>query len=248
MPANPSNQDYAWDEFDPEAYVAQYYAVHSPDDDLALSLCCAALQRATDRTGPLDLVDVGTGPSLIPLLAAAPFTRSITAWEFGARNVEWLRAQLSQPPLRPEWAHYWSLVRSGMPARLDLPADPTVALAAKTHVHRGSIFDLPERRWTAATMFFCAESITERQDEFQRACARFAGCVAAGGTLVAAFLARSSGYDVGDQAFPALTVSEKQIRDTFGGLAVNIATREIGSGGDDVHGYSGMIFLTAEAR
>ena len=42
------------------------------------------------------------------------------------------------------------------------------ALRAKTSVRQGSIFDLPERRWDAATMFFCAESITERKDKFER--------------------------------------------------------------------------------
>lgn len=44
-------------------------------------------------------------------------------------------------------------------------------------VKQGSIFDLPERTWDAATMFFCAESITEHQDEFEAACAAFARCV-----------------------------------------------------------------------
>lgn len=47
-------------------------------------------------------------------------------------------------------------------------------LRTKSVVKQGSICDLPERTWDAATMFFCAESITEHQDEFEVASAAFA--------------------------------------------------------------------------
>jgi hypothetical protein len=58
-----------------------------------------------------------------------------------------------------------------------LPQDPMLMLRTKSVVKQGSICDLPERTWDAATMFFCAESITEHQDEFEAACAAFARCV-----------------------------------------------------------------------
>ena len=79
---------------------------------------------------------------------------------------------------------------------------PIPALRAKTALRQGSIFDLPQRAWDAATMFFCAESITGRQDEFEAACAAFARCVRPGGALIAAFLVRSAGYVVADRPFP----------------------------------------------
>src|SRR4029078_9324938 len=88
-------------------------------------------------------------------------------------------------------------------------------LREKSIVRRGSIFDLPERTWDAATMFFCAESITERQDEFEAACAAYARCVRRGGTLAAAFLAHSVGYVVKASRFPALPLSAESIMKAF---------------------------------
>ena len=79
-------------------------------------------------------------------------------------------------------------------------------MADRTEVVQGSIFDLPQRRWDAATMFFCAESITAEQQEFERACAAFAGAVKPGGVLAAAFLAGSRGYRVGEENYPAVAV------------------------------------------
>ena len=51
------------------------------------------------------------------------------------------------------------------------------------------------------------ESITERQNEFEAACASFARCVKPGGALIAAFLVRSSGYEVAGRKFPVLELS-----------------------------------------
>lgn len=98
-------------------------------------------------------------------------------------------------------------------------------------------------------MFFCAESITERQDEFEAACAAYARCVKRGGTLAAAFLAHSAGYVVKESQFPALSLSAETIINVFArhadGLkaeAIGIVERQIRSG------YSGLVFLTGNAR
>jgi hypothetical protein len=85
-------------------------------------------------------------------------------------------------------------------------------LRTKNVLRQGSIFDLPGRTWDAATMFFCAESITERQDELEAACAACARCVKPGGALAAAFLLRSPGYVVKDRTFPALCQSLESIQ------------------------------------
>ena len=85
--------------------------------------------------------------------------------------------------------------------RNQCPQSPESAIS---RIKRGSVFDLPKRRWDAATMFFCAESITEREDEFAAAVAAYAQCVKPGGALAAAFLVRSAGYEVSGHRFPVL--------------------------------------------
>ena len=90
--------------------------------------------------------------------------------------------------MRPQWRHFWSVTRDAYQPGYGLPDDPMPTLRAKTVVKAGLDLRPARTRWDAATMFFCAESITGRQDEFEAACAAFARCVKPGGALIAAFL------------------------------------------------------------
>src|SRR5690606_27658131 len=109
-----------------------------------------------------------------------------------------------------------------------LPENPIPALRQKAIVEHGSVFDLPQRTWDAATMFFCAESITERRDEFDAACAAYAQSVKPGGMLAAAFLVRSAGYVVADRPFPVLHLSPEVIERAFSLHADGIKAERIG--------------------
>jgi hypothetical protein len=116
-------------------------------------------------------------------------------------------------------------------------------------VRQGSIFELPERMWDAATMFFCAESITNRHDEFEAACAAYCRSVKPGGALLAAFLVNSKGYVVGDRPFPGLNLSVEAIEHVFGRLVDAMKTEPMGIVDREVRsGYSGFVFLTGLAR
>ncbi len=242
------NEDFAWSRFDPEAYVAHYYADPHPDDDRVVRLTAEALAAGAGAR-EIECVDVGTGPNLFPLLAALPVASRVTAWEYSEANVLWLRKELAGGRLRAPWTHFWSIAQSAHDrARADI-AEPIQALNAKADIVQGSIFDLPARNWDAATMFFCAESITERQDEFERACAAFAGAVRPGGVLAAAFLAGSRGYQVGTEDFPAVSITPDSLEAAFASLAENISVTLIGDRAEEIRsGYTGMIFLTARAR
>ena len=76
-----SNADYSWDQFDSEAYFQHYYGEPHPDDDLVIQLAVKAFKKAAaDGDSAYDLVDVGTGPNLIPFFAALPVAKHLTAW------------------------------------------------------------------------------------------------------------------------------------------------------------------------
>jgi hypothetical protein len=93
---------------------------------------------------------------------------------FGARR-RWTWSTSAQVPISfPYSHHFWAVTREAYLPEYRLPQDPMPMLRTKSVVKQGSICDLPERTWDAATMFFCAESITEHQDEFEVACAAFA--------------------------------------------------------------------------
>lgn len=242
------NADIAWTEFDPEAYFQQYYGEPHRDDEDVIRLAVEAIKPALPE-GELDIVDVGTGPNLIPLFCALPRARTLTVWEYAPSNIAWLKAELARQTMRPQWRHFWDLTRGAYRPEYALPENPMPDLRAKCAMRQGSIFELPERAFNVATMFFCAESITGRQDEFETACAAFARTVRPGGTLIASFLVRSKGYVVAGKTFPGLNLSVEAIERVFRRHLAAMRTVPMGLVDREVRsGYYGFVFLAGIAR
>lgn len=232
-----------WDQFDPRAYVAANYAEMQADDETLVRLAAEAFLR---EPFGLRVVDIGTGPNLYPLLAIAPRAGSITACEIGAKNVHWLRDTLSLNALDPTWTPYWTVVRDVHGDAL--PESPFPMLRDKVEVHPTSIFDLDEDAYDAASMFFCAESITQSQEAFERALYRWAACVRPGGLLVAAFMVGSRGYQTGAAQFPAVKLSETELRSSVSALVDNPTFHSVPRMQNRRSGYESILFVSARAR
>jgi hypothetical protein len=242
------NADYEWSRFDSEAYFNHYYGEPHPDDDRVIHCAVEAFKRIAPPGAALDIVDVGTGPNLIPLFCALPVAQSLTVWEYSKSNLAWLEAELANDQMRPQWQHFWGVTREAYGPAWALPENPIGALKSKVNLNQGSVFEMPERRWDAATMFFCAESITANREEFEAACGSFARCVRQGGALIAAFLVRSNGYVVGDRPFPSLDLSAESITEVFARHATGLQTATIGIVERHIRsGYCGFIFLSGTA-
>ena len=84
------NAAYRWAQFDSEAYFQHYYGEPHADDDLVIRHAVEAMKRAPPTNAELEMVDVGTGPNLIPLFCALPRARKLTVWEYAESNVAWL--------------------------------------------------------------------------------------------------------------------------------------------------------------
>jgi hypothetical protein len=251
----PGTDEAPWQEFDPEAYFQHYYGEPHPDDDTLTYLAARALRAAQTNPGrDLDIIDVGTGPSLIPLLAALPVATRLTAWEYAAPNLRWLHNEITSPPLRPQWQHFWRQVKAAHSSDSDgmsplLPHDPLPLLTQRVRIVRGSIFDLPRHVYDAATMFFCAESITSCPAEFESALGAFLATVRPGGIIAAAFLAGSSGYAVSGRRYPAVKLDAKQIQNALKSRLATIAITPIGISPEEVRsGYTGAIFVSGKTR
>lgn len=247
---NLKNRDADWNAFDPEGYFQHYYADPHPDDDALTYLAARALRSVAFRSRTLDIIDVGTGPSLIPLLAALPVATRLTAWEYSKPNLEWLANELTGSTLRPQWHHFWQAVKrahcsDGATTSPMLPQDPLPLLVQRTRLLRGSIFDLPRHAFDAATMFFCAESITSNLLEFQAALSAFTATVKPGGVIAAAFLAGSSGYEVSGRRYPAIAIDTDDIAARLVARVDGLEMTPIGLSSSEIRsGYSGAIFVT----
>ena len=233
-----SNADCRWDDFDPVLYLQQNYLEVRDDDLRIVQAVRDFFADAFDVDRPVDAgIDVGTGPNLYPALCMLPFCRRITLWERSGANVR--RLQQETQRFSPMWDGYWNVLR-GHGAYRRVP-DPRQALRSAARVHHGDLFRLPERRWNAGTMFFVAESLSSQQREFRLAVRRFFGALTPGAPFAVAFMAESTGYDVGAVHFPAVAVTEADVDECLRPHSPDVATVVIRSSVPLRDGYSGMV-------
>jgi hypothetical protein len=97
-------------------------------------------------------------------------------------------------------------------------------------------------------MHFVAESITEKQDEFELAVSSLVCNCKIGGSFFCTFMENSTGYDVAGLRFPAVAVDADIITRVFDSLPVgNLEFHRIPLGSRPLRaGYTGM--LTACGR
>lgn len=206
------NDYYDWDRFDAQDYFEHNYRSMRGDDAVMLSLTCDWFDRHA-AGGGLDAVDVGSGTNLYPALALLRHSASVTLYEHSIKNVQWLEAAVRHLP--ESWKAYANRLEPGLGSGdVDLAAhfeSVRQQVREKCVVQRGSIFDLPPRRWQIGTMFFVAESMTEDEGEFRLALDSFFGALKPGAAFVAAFMAESTGYDVGGVRYPAVSLSQQRL-------------------------------------
>lgn len=201
------NDEYPWDDFDSTWYLEHNYA-RLRDDDSRILQRLAEFFGAIDYPDLLDGIDVGTGANLYPALAMLPLCGRITLRERAASNCEWLEREINK--LSPVWDPYWQALAKW--PQYEGMARPDWVVTDRARVERGSIFDLGRAIYDVGTMFFVAESITERRDEFERATLRFLRSLKPHSPFAAAFMRESKGYEVAGVRFPAVAITEGDVR------------------------------------
>ncbi|MPY40094.1 methyltransferase [Streptomyces phyllanthi] len=246
------NADAPWAAFDPRAYIDHNYR------DL-LNADAEILERVRDHFSnhfrenferPVLGIDVGAGANLYPALSMLPWCREITLFERAPANVAYLRSQRDR--FDDHWDSFWELLRQEK-AYEEIHTDRRDRFRKAVRVRSGDLFDLTRRnliglrpdmgRWQIGTMFFVAESLTGSYTEFRRAVECFMLALAPGAPFAAAFMEGSSGYDVGNQHFPACNVSESQVYDILK-LYGKVDIWRLGESSHMVRpGHTGMILV-----
>jgi hypothetical protein len=234
------NADVEWDKFNSEAYFDQNYGCLREDDRAIIKIVGDFFTRATEGALVGEAVDVGAGANLYPALTMLPYSSHVTLLERAHSNRLWLQRELTEP--RKSWLEFWNEAARGRPP-YDPISNPLDVLHQRARVSRGNVLALEEDRYDIGTMFFVAESITTRTDEFRRAVRRFVGSLRPGASFAAAFMRDSSGYYVGGQRFPACSIAEKDVMTALARVARNVNISFVGS--EDLRdGYCGMMVAT----
>jgi hypothetical protein len=235
--APPGNADVDWDAFDSVDYFEHNYGDLHREDAEIIGLVADFFQRAAPGRWRTRAIDVGSGANLYPAMTMLPFTSEIVLYERAHPNRQWLSEQLRRPA--PSWTDFWQAVSGRRPEYCRI-AQPLDVLSRTANVVKGDLFSLEPDQYDIGTMFFVAESITNRHDEFRRAIRLFVDALAPRAPFAMTFMRESSGYLVGGRAFPACSVNENDVRRCLDEVTQNGEVHVVDSH-DLREGYDGMI-------
>jgi len=245
--AGPANDDAPWDRFDSDDYFWHNYGHLRHDDAQIIEIVADFFVHCFDRSQPGNLakaIDVGSGTNLYPALTMLPFASRVTLFERSPSNRQWLIDAVNEP--QGSWNEFWKAIAADRPTYQRI-RDPLDVLAGRAWVTKGNVFALEPNQFDLGTMFFVAESITTRDDEFRRATQNFVGSLVPGAPFAAAFMRRSGGYFVGSTFFPAYSIDTVDVESCLPPIARMSQIKRVDS--DDLRdGYSGMIVATGWKR
>jgi hypothetical protein len=248
-----ANDDAPWDRFDSDEYFWHNYGHLRHDDGEIIKIVADFFVHCFDRGQPgksqprklANAIDVVSGTNLYPALTMLPFASKLTLFERSHSNRQWLIDALVKP--QSSWRdEFWDAIATDRPTYQTIK-DPLDVLAGRAWVTKGNVFALGPDRYDLGTMFFVAESITTRYDEFCRATEHFVDSLVPGAPFAAAFMCRSKGYFVGTTFFPACSIDDADVERCLAPVARMSQIKRIDS--DDLRdGYSGMIVATGWKR
>ena len=243
VPSPPvGNEDVNWDTFESDDYFEHNYGQLRWDDAEIIRIIADYFRSNPPREFG-EAIDVGTGTNFYPSLTMLPYAGRVTMYERAFTNRTWLEKALKAP--QHSWTEFWEAISKGR-SSYDRIGRPFELLADRADVVKGNVFELERDRYDLGTMFFVAESITTRDAEFARAARKFVVSLKPGAPFAAAFMRNSSGYIVGDQFFPACSVSEADVEEALAPVARRVEIRSVESN-DLRDGYCGMMVATGRS-
>jgi hypothetical protein len=186
----------------------------------------------------VDAIDVGAGPNLYPSLVMLPYSETVTLFERGRENRRYLFGEREK--YSTMWDPYWDLLTS---SSRHTRIEPRTEMRERMRVRHGDIFSpkLPRNQWGLGTMFFVAESITQRELEFQMAVNNFISMLRPGAPFAAAFMWESKGYRIGSIDFPAVSIQPVDIEHHLERRVDDLRVISVASKTPLREGYKGMI-------
>lgn len=238
--------------FDPHAYLQEYYASISGENEALLRF----IVRALSRVAPNSLIlDFGGGPTLYAELAAAPYARELHFAEYQHANLEeihrWLRGERS--------AFDWSAFARFILEMEGQEPTPEAVRTRETLVRARLTQLMPcnahapcpiGKRWLYDVVItnFCAEAAARDYAQWRECMAHILSLLRPGGRLIASSVMGADSYPVGEREFLAVRLSPKDMltlltEEGFEGIEMDTVAAD----GPERH-YEGLMFATALKR
>lgn len=206
-----------WSQFDPRAYLNEYYADLGNENLALLRFLVEVFQGLPDCQ---TLLDFGGGPTIYPLISAVNRVAEIHFADYLEVNLCEVRRWIERDPAAFDWTPFIAKaleIETGRPC-----AAPEVALRAeeirkrvrrvlRCDASRTPPIDDLRAPYDVVLSNFCAESATSDRAQWQAYVANIASVLKPGGWLVTTALKRSTQYRVGARTFPAVDISEADL-------------------------------------
>jgi hypothetical protein len=241
-----------WAQFDPVAYLDEYYADVGPEN-FELLRFLAETYRELPKGGVL--LDFGGGPTIYPLISAVTRFDEIHFAEYLEANLEEVRRWIQGDPAAFDWSDF---IRKALELEAGQPCtDAEVGRRARQirqcvtrllrcDASRTPPIDRPPAYDVVLTNF-CAESATSDRGRWRSYMANIVSLLKPGGWLVMSALKGATRYAVGPRAFPAVDISEGDLIQLLGENGFPRAGIEMRSVAPDrlTRDYKGLILAVA---
>ena len=208
-----------WTQFDPSAYLSEYYADVGGENRALLEFLVEAYR---DLPPGGIMLDFGGGPTIYPLISAVDAVKEIHFSDFLDANLEEVRRWLDGDPQAFDWREF---VRQALELERR-PDRSESAVAQREEAIRSKVTQLLRcdasrkppiegalERYDAIVTNFCAESATSDRWQWCEFVLNSTALLRPGGTLIISALKGAQSYSVGSKYFPAVDITEADLLD-----------------------------------
>ena len=235
------NTQCDWESFGQQEYVEKNYDEALQADKIILGQLADFF--ATAPTGGQH-IEIGSGPNLYPLMAAAKHRDRIVVTDIATSNLAYIKSEIDSG-LSELWKRWHSRLQQ-LQGGYDTDSEMVSRLRDVCAYEQVSVLDLPEGCYDSCSMMFVAESMTSDFDEFSCALQRSVRCLRPGGSFAVALMLNSQGYNAGEAVFPAVPVTADDAKTIIDPEASGVSYREIDFNVRE--GHEGILLSTGHRK
>ena len=206
-----------WTQFDPTAYLNEYYGDVGPENRTLLRFLIEAYNDLP-RGGMM--LDFGGGPTIYPLISAVGRVEEIHFSDFLDTNLDEVRRWLAMDPTAFDWRDFvrqaleletgGGCSKAAVSQREDEIRSKVTRLM-RCDASRTPPIEVSYEPYDVVVTNFCAESATSDRWQWQTFVFNIVSLLKPGGTLIMSALKGASSYSVGSKRFPAVKISEEDL-------------------------------------
>lgn len=245
-----------WAEFDPTAYLDEYYG-DIGSENLELLRFLVESYRDVPKGGVL--LDFGGGPTIYPLISAVGSVDEIHFSDYLEANLGEVRKWIAGDPRAFDWNAFIAKALEFETGRVPPPGDVAdradeirrrVTRLMRCDASRQPPIEGRHDPYDVVLTNFCAESATSDHWQWQSFMANILSMLKPGGRLILSALKGATRYSVGSRSFPAVCIREDDLVELLEDTGFSNKSIEIRSIPADrpTRDYEGLMMAVAKKK